>query len=201
MRHEWYQTEAFVVVTILVRNAKQEDVSVNFSEASLSVNVKLPESEPYHLGLRLAHKAVPQKCSFRVMQTKIEVKVAKMDGIQWTTLEGDPESQYPKQASIGSSSSAGPPRYPTSNPSHRDWNAIEQELVKEMAQEKAEGEDGVNQLFQKIYGEGTDEVKRAMNKSYVESGGTVLSTNWKEIAKDKVPIKPPDGMEWKKWDK
>lgn len=33
-----------------------------------------------------------------------------------------------------------------------------------------------------------------------ESGGTVLSTNWNEIAKDKVDIKPPDGMEYKKWD-
>lgn len=33
----------------------------------------------------------------------------------------------------------------------------------------------------------------------MESGGTVLSTNWNEIAADKVPVKPPDGMEWKKW--
>lgn len=34
----------------------------------------------------------------------------------------------------------------------------------------------------------------------MESGGTVLSTNWKEVAKDKVDCKPPDGMEFKKWD-
>lgn len=33
----------------------------------------------------------------------------------------------------------------------------------------------------------------------MESGGTVLSTNWKEVAGKKVEVKPPDGMEYKKW--
>jgi suppressor of G2 allele of SKP1 len=40
---------------------------------------------------------------------------------------------------------------------------------------------------------------KAMNKSYQESGGTVLSTNWNEIGKEETPVKPPDGMEFKKW--
>ena len=53
--------------------------------------------------------------------------------------------------------------------------------------------------LKKIYGEGSDEVKRAMNKSFVESGGTVLSTNWGEVGKKKVECKPPDGMEFKKY--
>jgi suppressor of G2 allele of SKP1 len=38
-----------------------------------------------------------------------------------------------------------------------------------------------------------------MNKSFMESGGTVLSTNWKEVGKEEVQIKPPDGCEYKKW--
>ena len=33
-----------------------------------------------------------------------------------------------------------------------------------------------------------------------ESGGTVLSTNWNDIGKEKTEVKPPDGMEWKKYD-
>lgn len=40
-----------------------------------------------------------------------------------------------------------------------------------------------------------------MNKSYSESGGTCLSTNWKEIGDKKTEIKPPDGCEFKKWNK
>lgn len=32
-----------------------------------------------------------------------------------------------------------------------------------------------------------------------ESGGTVLSTNWNDIGAKKTDVKPPDGMEYKKW--
>ena len=83
--------------------------------------------------------------------------------------------------------------------SGRDWAAIEKNLAKE-AEEKAEGEAALNEMFQKIYSDASDDVKKAMNKSFSESGGTVLSTNWNEIGKEKTEVKPPDGMEWKNWD-
>lgn len=34
----------------------------------------------------------------------------------------------------------------------------------------------------------------------VESSGTVLSTDWKEVGSKKVEGSPPDGMEVKKWE-
>ena len=34
----------------------------------------------------------------------------------------------------------------------------------------------------------------------MESGGTVLSTNWKDVGAKTLEVKPPDGMEFKKWD-
>lgn len=39
-----------------------------------------------------------------------------------------------------------------------------------------------------------------MNKSFQESGGTVLSTNWDEVKKEEVTVKPPDGCDFRKWD-
>lgn len=54
-------------------------------------------------------------------------------------------------------------------------------------------------FFQKLYKDADDDTRKAMVKSYTESGGTVLSTNWKEISKKRTEIRPPDGMEFKKW--
>lgn len=40
-----------------------------------------------------------------------------------------------------------------------------------------------------------------MIKSFTESGGTNLSTNWSEVKKEKVKITPPDGMVAKPYEK
>jgi len=39
-----------------------------------------------------------------------------------------------------------------------------------------------------------------MQKSFVESNGTVLSTNWSEIGSKKVETQAPGGMEVKKYE-
>lgn len=68
----------------------------------------------------------------------------------------------------------------------KNWDAIIDEYEKE-----EEKEQGVNELFKQIYQSGSEDVRRAMNKSYQESGGTVLSTNWTDVAEKKVEPKPP----------
>lgn len=70
--------------------------------------------------------------------------------------------------------------------SKKNWDAIISEFEKEEEQES-----DVNVLFKKIYESGSDEVRKAMNKSFQESGGTVLSTNWEKVAEKKVEPKPP----------
>ena len=47
---------------------------------------------------------------------------------------------------------------------------------------------------------GDEATRRAMNKSFQMSGGTVLSTNWADVEKrDFDDITPPDGSEVKKF--
>lgn len=60
-------------------------------------------------------------------------------------------------------------------------------------------EGGIDAFFQKLYADADDDTRRAMMKSYQESGGTSLSTNWSEVGKGKMETKPPEGMEARKW--
>lgn len=187
VRHDWYQSESEITIEVLLKNQKAEDVSVNFTSDSLSVEVKLPE-DVYELKMKLAHEINPEMSQFKVLTSKIEIRLRKISAGQWTLLESKAveESQQSTEASA--------PNYPTSSSKKHDWNKLEKEIEKE-----AEDENEVGDLFKKIYSQGSEEVRRAMNKSFMESSGTVLSTNWGDVGTRKVDVKAPEGTSYKKF--
>ncbi|XP_041054888.1 protein SGT1 homolog isoform X2 [Carcharodon carcharias] len=191
IKHDWYQTDSHVIVTIMIKNASKDDVKVEFAERNVSASVKLSPENHYSLKLNLLHPIATPYCAVKVLGTKIEIKLKKTEAIRWEKLEGvlpDVKHFVPVQ----------PQRYPSSSHCTKNWDKLVMEIKQEENDEKPEGDAALNQLFQKIYADGSDEVKRAMNKSFTESGGTVLSTNWTEVGKKTVAVNPPDDMEWKK---
>ena len=74
-------------------------------------------------------------------------------------------------------------------------------MLQEEDNEKEEGPKGLQKLFQGIYSSADADSQRAMVKSYQTSGGTVLSTNWKEVSqKDyEKELQAPAGQEVRKW--
>ncbi|KAL1282360.1 hypothetical protein QQF64_001163, partial [Cirrhinus molitorella] len=121
----------------------------------------------------------------------IEIKMKKTAAIQWEKLEGEGTLPTVKHFTPID-------QYPSSSHYTRNWDKVVGEIKEEEKNEKLEGDAALNKLFQQIYSDGSDEVKRAMNKSFMESGGTVLSTNWMDVGKRKVEVNPPDDVEWKK---
>lgn len=59
--------------------------------------------------------------------------------------------------------------YPSSSHYTRNWDKLVGEIKEEEKNEKLEGDAALNKLFQQIYSDGSDEVKRAMNKSFVRT--------------------------------
>ena len=53
--------------------------------------------------------------------------------------------------------------------------------ILDLKEEEEDKPDGPNGLFQQLYAGGDDGQRRAMVKSYTESGGTTLSMDWKDI--------------------
>lgn len=194
IKYDWYQTESQVIITLMIKNVQKNDVNVEFSEKELSASVKLPSGEDYNLKLRLLHPVIPEQSMFKVLSTKIEIKMKKPEAIRWEKLEGQGDVPKPKQFIADVKN-----LYPSSSHYTRNWDKLVGEIKEEEKNEKLEGDAALNKLFQQIYSDGSDEVKRAMNKSFMESGGTVLSTNWSDVGKRKVEINPPDDMEWKKY--
>lgn len=85
---------------------------------------------------------------------------------------------------LTTNATSGPvPSYPTSSKNKKNWDQLDKEITKSMANDKPEGDAALNQLFKQIYERADEDTRRAMIKSYQTSGGTVLSTNWDEVAK------------------
>jgi len=191
VRHTWYQNESFVYVTFYQKNLTEEDVSVDFQSNRLSVTLKLPDTT-FHFDCNLCDSIVPQESRKSIGKTNVEIKLKKTKPAHWASLE-KLVTDKPLVNPWPDTSSANKHLYPSSSKVKRDWD----KLAAEVGEEKPEGEAALNKVFQDIYASGTEEQRRAMIKSFTESGGTVLSTNWEEVGKAPVKGSPPKGMEMK----
>lgn len=211
VKQDWYSSGDNVCITILAKGVPQEKVVVEFEERSLSVSFPTANSTTYEFTLDpLFGPIVPDKSTYNVTPHKVEITLKKATpGVKWSALESKDESLLQTAANTAAAKqNPTAPSYPTSSRSGpKDWDKLASELTKpakdaggDEFDEDDDGGDPANAFFRKLYKGADPDTRRAMMKSYQESNGTALSTNWSEVSKGKVETSPPEGMEAKKWD-
>ena len=229
IRHEWYQNSDHVYFTLFAKGVPKEETQIHIKERSLAISFPLLTGSTYDFSLEpLFGEVKPEKCISKILPTKIEVNLAKaQSGQKWSALESSEpvatkgtdsttagadktNDDLTTAATIPDSKPAGP-AYPTSSKSGpKDWDKIVKDVSKEekdgkddngTADDDDDDDDGddTNKFFKKLFKGASPDVQKAMMKSYTESNGTALSTNWEEVSKGKVETVPPDGMEAKQW--
>lgn len=104
------------------------------------------------------------RCAHRFVQ--IEVRLYKVDAIQWTSLDAKNKPNAPPSKSTtrdphfkqtrlsipllvsmnrAATDKSVPPTYPSSSKNPKDWNKLEVEIKKEEKEEKPEGDAALNQ--------------------------------------------------------
>ena len=227
IRHEWFQTNDTVIVTLFCKGIPKDKATVEIKQGSLDVSFPLPTGSDYNLSLDPLFAAIhPSVSSYKIMSTKAEFTLQKSTpGQKWANIEGaQPVSSEKtsadgddavKRAVLSNKSINTGPVYPTSSKSGpKNWDKVADDLSKKPKKDTKEGDEGASDdagiedeegdpttnFFKTLYKGADPDTQKAMMKSYQESNGTALSTNWADVSKGKVETTPPDGMEAKKWD-
>lgn len=217
LRLQDFQSNTAMSVSIFSKGVNKEKLKVEFLESSVRLDALIyPNGDEKEFQLHLWGEIDPSKSKFTVTPNKVELSLAKKTAGKWPTLQSDgpsaaqppvakpavvtapetkkPESVVDSAKSEPSDSSAAKPSYPTSSRSGpKDWDKVGED-------ENSDDDRDINSFFKKLYKGATPEQQRAMMKSFTESSGTSLSTNWDDVKDKRVETVPPDGVEAKKWE-
>lgn len=165
----------------------------------------------------LFSKIDPTSSEFRITPQKIEINLHKaVPGLKWGDLEGteaitssisNTDSKPIIPAAVLNMEQSKVPSYPTSSRTGpKNWDSLASAALKAEKKDGSLGgddddDDGdpMGGFFKKLYKDADPDTRRAMIKSYQESNGTALSTNWADVKKGPVETQPPEGLVAKKW--
>ncbi|KFY35453.1 hypothetical protein V494_05909 [Pseudogymnoascus sp. VKM F-4513 (FW-928)] len=218
IRHEWYQSSNKVTITIFAKGIPKEQAEVKIAEDSIEVNFPIGANSSYSYSLdNLYERISPSESTFSITPNKLEITLHKTSGTKWPALESATRVPAPTTKAdskdiappISTTATGKGPSYPTSSKhGPKNWDALASSALaaESTGDNKLGGDDDdegdpLHGFFKKLYKDADPDTKKAMMKSYTESNGTALSTNWADVKKKPVETNPPEGVEAKSWGK
>ncbi|KAJ9099219.1 hypothetical protein QFC21_004099 [Naganishia friedmannii] len=168
-RYDYYQTDKELIVSIYKKGLPADQVHVRAT--SDDVELKLPKAT-FGNWSSLVVAAVPTSQS---------------------TLTPMQPPKVAESASTKAENDVTPATKPA--PKRKNWDSLAKEIDEVDEDEDKRGPDG---FFKSLYSGLDPDSQRAMLKSYQESNGTVLSTNWTDVGTKFQAPQPPAGTEVKK---
>ncbi|PVF93853.1 SGS-domain-containing protein [Serendipita vermifera] len=196
-RHDFYETDERLTLSVYIRGADPEQVNIKFTPTSLLLThgESALSLSPLKGGIN------PEASDYTVGKVKIEIRLVKATEGRWGSLVKESGKEEPSLSAFPKANESGG----QSSRPRKNWDSVTNEILNKEKDKtsnedpNAGGDAALNGFFQNLYKDADEDSRRAMMKSFVESGGTTLSTNWDEVGKAPVTVKPPDGSEWKKW--
>lgn len=200
VRTDWYQSTDKLTVsfftTILPANKDSMDIKIEGLHLSISYPIPDKGSE-FQYNIDLAHNVDPQEYSVIVMSKKFEITFKKLENIKWKSLEYEANTNDLHIPPTATTNATGNNRdslsYPNSSKKKIDWSKID------IDDDETDQNQSTDAFFQQLYADADPDTRRAMMKSFIESNGTTLNTNWEEVKKAPVETSLPEGQELKEW--
>ncbi|OWB72090.1 hypothetical protein B5S31_g1791 [[Candida] boidinii] len=210
LKIDWFDNKKTVEISIVVKNIEKDNLQLKFNKNSEFVEFKI-DSNLYEYNLNpLFDTIIPESCKFNLFKTKLELILFKESPITWKSLEKSNNAADLKKINgineqqenndDDNTNNSNPLAYPSSSKKKIDWSKIDtsdNEEDDDNGNGNTENKQDPDDFFKQLYSNADDDTRRAMMKSYVESNGTALSTDWSEVSKKKVETTPPTGMEAK----